>query len=332
MLLVVIRETNHRRGSRHNSLPLAFFFFFLGAKVVEELTDVPVSVELASDFNDRKCPLFRSDTCVFVSQSGETKDTLESLSYARGVDAVTVGVVNVVGSEISRQTSCGIHLNAGSEIGVASTKAYTSQIVALVMFALQLSHDRNSKDARRQEILAALHEMPCQIESSIKRIDEVTRRLAKSLEQSTSILLSGRGFQFATCLEGALKIKEVSYTHTEGIHSGELKHGPLALIDDNMPVIFFAASDNTKGHIQSALEQVLARQTSGTFVIVCPEDDPDMLKYRGNKCEIVEVPKTADCLQSIISILPMQLLSYHLAVYRGHNVDQPRHLAKSVTV
>mmetsp|Transcript_1034 Transcript_1034/g.2687 ORF Transcript_1034/g.2687 Transcript_1034/m.2687 type:complete len:564 (-) Transcript_1034:1717-3408(-) len=162
-------------------------------QVVEELTDVPVSVELASDFNDRKCPLFRSDTCVFVSQSGETKDTLESLSYARGVDAVTVGVVNVVGSEISRQTSCGIHLNAGSEIGVASTKAYTSQIVALVMFALQLSHDRNSKDARRQEILAALHEMPCQIESSIKRIDEVTRRLAKSLEQSTSILLSGRG-------------------------------------------------------------------------------------------------------------------------------------------
>jgi len=160
---------------------------------MEELTEMPVSVELASDFNDRRCPLFRSDICVFVSQSGETKDTLEALNYAKSRDAVTLGVVNVVGSEISRLTDCGMHLNAGCEIGVASTKAYTSQIIAIVMIALQLSSDRRAQRARRQEIFAALSALPAQVEAAVKKLDEKTEALARRLQLERSILLFGRG-------------------------------------------------------------------------------------------------------------------------------------------
>lgn len=174
-------------------MSVCVLWFLLLLQAVEELTELPVSVELASDFNDRMCPLFRSDVCVFVSQSGETRDTLESLRYAKSRDTVTIGIVNVVGSEISRMTDCGMHLNAGCEIGVASTKAYTCQIVAMVMMALQLSRDSRDKERRRTEIFKALTELPSMIEKTVKIIDEKTKALAKRLEHEKSILLFGRG-------------------------------------------------------------------------------------------------------------------------------------------
>ncbi|KAG9009288.1 glutamine--fructose-6-phosphate transaminase (isomerizing), partial [Tulasnella sp. 427] len=205
--------------------------------IFEELTEIPISVELASDFLDRKTPIFRDDVCVFVSQSGETADTILAMRYCLERGALCVGVVNTVGSTISRQTHCGIHINAGPEIGVASTKAYTSQYIALVMMALQLSEDRISMTERRNQIIDGLHELPAQI-NKVLASDKDLQSLAKnSLANSKSLLIMGRGYQYATCLEGALKIKEISYMHSEGILAGELKHGPLALIDENMPVI-----------------------------------------------------------------------------------------------
>ena len=202
--------------------------------IFEELTEIPISCELSSDFLDRKMPIFRDDVCVFVSQSGETADTILALRYCLDRGALCVGITNTVGSTISRETHCGVHLNAGPEIGVASTKAYTSQFIALIMMALQLSSDRISKTERRKAIIDDLHKLPQYIKETLV-LDKELRELAKTtLLKETSLLIMGRGFQNATCLEGALKIKELSYMHSEGILAGELKHGPLALIDENM--------------------------------------------------------------------------------------------------
>ncbi|GJQ08798.1 hypothetical protein GpartN1_g589.t1 [Galdieria partita] len=299
-------------------------------QIIEELTELPVSVELASDFLDRRCPIFRSDVCIFVSQSGETAETLEALRYAKSHNALTVGVVNVVGSSIARLTDCGVHINAGCEIGVASTKVYTSQIVVLVMIALQLSADFRSKLRRREEIFQALISLPSKIETTL-HLDSQMKKIASSLESRSSILLFGRGYQYATCLEAALKIKEVSYMHTEGIHAGELKHGPLALVDQDMPVILFVTRDSTARKVQNALQQVIARGGFRSMIVVCTEKDEETKSLK-DKVELVQVPETVDCLQNLLNIIPFQLLSYHLAVQRGHNVDQPRNLAKSVTV
>eukprot|EP00173_Palmaria_palmata_P004759 Plantae.Rhodophyta-Palmaria_palmata.ctg7161.p1 GENE.Plantae.Rhodophyta-Palmaria_palmata.ctg7161~~Plantae.Rhodophyta-Palmaria_palmata.ctg7161.p1 ORF type:complete len:413 (+),score=79.25 Plantae.Rhodophyta-Palmaria_palmata.ctg7161:60-1241(+) len=300
-------------------------------QVLEELAELPVSVELASDFLDRQTPIFRSDVCVFVSQSGETADTLEALHYVKKHQALTVGIVNTVGSSISRLTDCGIHLNAGAEIGVASTKVYTSQIIVMVCMALFLSSDSRSKQERRKEIFQALVELPAKVGECLKMLNNQMKELADRMKGSQSILLFGRGYQYATCLEATLKVKEVSYVHTEGIHAGELKHGPLALVDEDMPLILFANKDSTAPKVHNALNQVTARGGMSNMVIVCTQGDEDVLCFR-DKAEIVEVPPTVDCLQCIVSIIPMQLFSYYLAVARGHNVDNPRNLAKSVTV
>jgi glutamine---fructose-6-phosphate transaminase (isomerizing) len=300
-------------------------------QILEELAELPVSVELASDFLDRETPIFRSDVCVFVSQSGETADTLDALQYVKKHQALTVGIVNVVGSSIARLTDCGVHLNAGAEIGVASTKVYTSQIIVMVIMALFFSSDSRSKQVRRRQIFDALVELPAKVETCLKELDGQMKVLAERLQANTSILLFGRGYQYATCLEGALKIKEVSYIHTEGIHAGELKHGPLALVDENMPVILFACKDSTSPKVHNALHQVTARGGMANMVIVTTKGDTEVSGF-SDRAELVEVPATVDCLQCILSIIPMQLLSYHLAVSRGLNVDQPRSLAKSVTV
>jgi len=235
--------------------------------------------------------------------------------------------VNTVGSTISRETHCGVHINAGPEIGVASTKAYTSQYIALIMMALQLSEDRISLTERRNEIIAGLHALPQQIAAVLNQ-DKSLQQLAKeTLQVSRSLLIMGRGFQYATCLEGALKIKEISYLHSEGILAGELKHGPLALIDENMPVIIIMTRDSLYPKVQSALAQITARK--GQPIIICCEDDPTLQQTRWRK---IVVPGTVDCLQGILNIVPLQLLSYHLAVMNGFDVDFPRNLAKSVTV
>ncbi|KAL9702439.1 hypothetical protein quinque_005957 [Culex quinquefasciatus] len=270
-------------------------------QLLEELTELPVMIELASDFLDRNTPIYRDDVCFFISQSGETADTLMALRYCKQRGALIVGVTNTVGSSICRESHCGVHVNAGPEIGVASTKAYTSQFISLVMFALVMSEDRLSLQTRREEIMEGLRQLDTHIKQVLK-LDQKVLEIAQDLYQQKSLLIMGRGYNFATCMEGALKVKELTYMHSEGIMAGELKHGPLAL-------------------------QVTARE--GRPIIVCEEGDAETMSLAS---KALEIPRTVDCLQGILTVIPMQLLSYHIAVLRGCNVDCPRNLAKSVTV
>ncbi|KAM9312713.1 glutamine--fructose-6-phosphate aminotransferase [isomerizing] 1 [Gastrophryne carolinensis] len=295
-------------------------------QILEELTELPVMVELASDFLDRNTPVFRDDVCFFISQSGETADTLLALRYCKERGALTVGITNTVGSSISRETDCGVHINAGPEIGVASTKAYTSQFVALVMFALMVCDDRISMQDRRKQILHGLKMLPDNIKEVLSLDDEI-QKLAEELYQQKSVLIMGRGYHYATCLEGALKIKEITYMHSEGILAGELKHGPLALVDKLMPVIMIIMRDHAYTKCQNALQQVVARQ--GRPVVICDKADTETINTIKRT---IKVPHTVDCLQGILSVIPLQLLAFHLAVLRGYDVDCPRNLAKSVTV
>uniref|UniRef100_A0A8C2C2Z7 glutamine--fructose-6-phosphate transaminase (isomerizing) n=1 Tax=Cyprinus carpio TaxID=7962 RepID=A0A8C2C2Z7_CYPCA len=295
-------------------------------QVLEELTELPVMVELASDFLDRNTPVFRDDVCFFISQSGETADSLLALRYCKERGALTVGITNTVGSSISRETDCGVHINAGPEIGVASTKAYTSQFVALIMFALLMCDDRISVQPRRREIIQGLKVLPDLIKEVLS-LDEEIQKLAAELYQQKSVLIMGRGYHYATCLEGALKIKEITYMHSEGILAGELKHGPLALVDKLMPVIMIITRDHTYTKCQNALQQVVARQ--GRPIVICDKEDNETIN---NSSRTIKVPHCVDCLQGILSVIPLQLLSFHLAVLRGFDVDCPRNLAKSVTV
>ncbi|XP_074865485.1 glutamine--fructose-6-phosphate aminotransferase [isomerizing] 2 isoform X2 [Carettochelys insculpta] len=295
-------------------------------QVLEELTELPVMVELASDFLDRNTPVFRDDVCFFISQSGETADTLMALRYCKDRRALTVGITNTVGSSISRETDCGVHINAGPEIGVASTKAYTSQFISLVMFGLMMSEDRLSLQNRRQEIISGLQMLPEMIKEVLS-LEEKIHDLALELYKQRSLLVMGRGYNYATCLEGALKIKEITYMHSEGILAGELKHGPLALVDKHMPVIMVIMKDPCFTKCQNALQQVVARQ--GRPIILSSREDTESSKFA---YKTIELPHTVDCLQGVLSVIPLQLLSFHLAVLRGYDVDFPRNLAKSVTV
>ncbi|XP_008554207.1 glutamine--fructose-6-phosphate aminotransferase [isomerizing] 2 isoform X3 [Microplitis demolitor] len=295
-------------------------------QLLEELTELPVMVELASDFLDRNTPVFRDDVCFFISQSGETADTLMALRYCKGRGALIVGITNTVGSSISRESHCGVHINAGPEIGVASTKAYTSQFISLVMFALVMSEDRNSLRPRRLEIIEGLKNLDNQIRE-VLTLDNKVKELAKSLYKFKSLLIMGRGYNFATCMEGALKVKELTYMHSEGIMAGELKHGPLALVDDSMPIIMIVMRDPVYNKCMNALQQVTARD--GKPIVICHDGDEETKSFASR---VLEIPKTVDCLQGILTVIPMQLLSFHIAVLRGCNVDCPRNLAKSVTV
>jgi glutamine---fructose-6-phosphate transaminase (isomerizing) len=335
-------------------------------QLLEELTELPVMVELASDFLDRNTPIFRDDVCFFISQSGETADTLMALRYCKQRGALIVGITNTVGSSICRESHCGVHINAGPEIGVASTKAYTSQFISLVMFGLVMSEDRISLQTRRQEILSGLKNLDAQIKQVLK-LDLEVLEIAKDLYQQKSLLIMGRGYNFATCMEGALvsfiksfkiistkfsnflnqqKVKELTYMHCEGIMAGELKHGPLALVDDMMPIVMIVMRDSVYNKTVNAIQQVKAR--GGQPIVICEENDKETMQFAH---KVLEVPKTVDCLQvriwinfkkfknnflchfqGVLTVIPMQLLSYHIAVLRGCNVDCPRNLAKSVTV
>uniref|UniRef100_A0A8C9UHR0 glutamine--fructose-6-phosphate transaminase (isomerizing) n=1 Tax=Serinus canaria TaxID=9135 RepID=A0A8C9UHR0_SERCA len=281
-------------------------------QVLEELTELPVMVELASDFLDRNTPVFRDDVCFFLSQSGETADTLMCLRYCKERGALTVGITNTVGSSISRETDCGVHINAGPEIGVASTKVGQPGLISM--------------QERRKEIMRGLKGLPDLIKEVLSMDDEI-QKLATELYHQKSVLIMGRGYHYATCLEGALKIKEITYMHSEGILAGELKHGPLALVDKLMPVIMIIMRDHTYAKCQNALQQVIARQ--GRPVVICDKEDIETIK---NNKRTIKVPHSVDCLQGILSVIPLQLLAFHLAVLRGYDVDFPRNLAKSVTV
>ncbi|XP_066949093.1 glutamine--fructose-6-phosphate aminotransferase [isomerizing] 2-like isoform X13 [Macrobrachium rosenbergii] len=295
-------------------------------QLLEELTELPVMVDLASDFLDRNTPIFRDDVCFFISQSGETADTLMALRYCKQRGALIVGITNTVGSSICRESHCGVHINAGPEIGVASTKAYTSQMISLVMFALMVSEDRISAQPRRSEIIQGLRHLPDQIKEVLD-LDSKIQEISKEVFEKKSLLVLGRGYNYATCLEGALKIKEITYMHSEGILAGELKHGPLALVDKGMPIIMICTRDSVFVKCMNALQQVTARE--GRPILICHKGDQEPQKH-GSR--VLEVPKTVDCLQGILTVIPLQLISYHIAVLKGCNVDCPRNLAKSVTV
>lgn len=296
---------------------------------LENFAGVPVALELASDLLDRRSPVFRDDTYIFLSQSGETADTLRSLEFALKKGALCVGITNTVGSAIARKTHCGVHINAGAEIGVASTKAYTSQIVVLLILALALSEDRISQFKERCELIKGLSNLSGAVKDALA-LDDRVRDLATSLVHEHSLLLFGRGCNYSTALEGALKVKEVSLMHSEGILAGEMKHGPLALVDDKMPILVIATLDSLHSKMLSVIEQLKAR--GGRLIVICSEGDARVASAAGPLATILEVPSLPEYVQPVVNIIPLQLLSYHLAVLRGHNVDQPRNLAKSVTV
>ncbi|CAL4167787.1 unnamed protein product [Meganyctiphanes norvegica] len=295
-------------------------------QLLEELTELPVMVDLASDFLDRNTPIFRDDICFFISQSGETADTLMALRYCKQHGALSVGFTNTVGSSICRESDCGVHINAGPEIGVASTKAYTSQMISLILFALMMSEDRVSAQPRRSEIIQGLHKLPDQIKEVLK-LDDKIKEISKQIYDKKSLLVLGRGHNFATCLEGALKVKEITYMHSEGIMAGELKHGPLALVDKGMPIIMICIRDGVFSKCMNALQQVTARE--GQPILICTKGDIEPQQFASM---VFEVPHTVDCLSGLLTVIPLQMLSYHVAVLKGCNVDCPRNLAKSVTV
>merc|ERR1712121_259482 len=234
-------------------------------QLLEELTELPVMIDLASDFLDRSTPIFRDDVCFFISQSGETADTLGALRYCKSRGALIVGITNTVGSTICRESHTGVHINAGPEIGVASTKAYTSQVLCLIMFALVMCEDRTSMQPRRSEIIQGLKQLPDQI------------RKVLELDEKRSLLIMGRGFNYATCLEGALKVKELTYMHSEGIQAGELKHGPLALVDSTVPILMILMRDHVFTKCMNALQQVTARD--GKPIIIIEEGDVETSKW-----------------------------------------------------
>lgn len=295
--------------------------------ILEELSGVPVTMEIASDLLDREGPIYREDTAVFVSQSGETADTLLALEYALENGALCVGITNTVGSAIARNTHCGVHINAGAEIGVASTKAYTSQIVVMVMLSLAIGGDTISNKARREAIIDGLFNLPNKVREVLK-LDQEMKDLAKLLIAEQSLLVFGRGYNYATALEGALKVKEVALMHSEGILAGEMKHGPLALVDENLPIVVVATRDACFSKQQSVIQQLHARR--GRLIVMCSKGDASSV-CPNQSCRVIEVPQVEDCLQPVINVVPLQLLAYHLTVLRGFNVDQPRNLAKSVT-
>jgi glucosamine--fructose-6-phosphate aminotransferase (isomerizing) len=298
----------------------------IGEYMMEELARIPTEVEYASEFRYRN-PIVDDRTLVIgLSQSGETADTLAALREAKRRGARTLGIVNVVGSTIAREVEGGIYLHAGPEIGVASTKAFTSQIAALALLTLKLGRLRALSILQGREVVRALGKLPELVHRVLEKASDV-ERIAERLVRASNVLYLGRGYNFPVGLEGALKLKEISYIHAEGYPAAEMKHGPIALIDDLMPVVFVAPKDGVYQKIVSNVEEVKAR--GGRVIAVVTEGDTGLAKLAEHR---IEVPETLDLLTPILTVLPLQLLAYYIAVRRGCNVDQPRNLAKSVTV
>jgi glucosamine--fructose-6-phosphate aminotransferase (isomerizing) len=298
----------------------------VGEYMLEEIARIPVEVEYASEFRYRSPIVDQRTLVIVISQSGETADTLAALREAKRRGARTLGIVNVVGSTIAREVDGGIYLHAGPEIGVASTKAFTAQIVALALITLYFGRRRALSILQGREIVQALQRLPEQVETVLKRAAEV-EALAERYMRATNVLYLGRGVNFPVALEGALKLKEISYIHAEGYPAAEMKHGPIALIDELMPVVFIAPQDAVYAKIQSNIEEVRAR--GGRVVAVLTEGDTAIRKLAD---QAIEIPKTLDMFTPVLASVPLQLFAYHIAVRRGCNVDQPRNLAKSVTV
>ncbi len=305
--------------SWHAGLVAEYFF--------EEFCRIPTEVEYASEFRYRNPIIREGDVVIAISQSGETADTLAAIDLAKSRGAIIFGVCNVVGSSIPRATHAGAYTHAGPEIGVASTKAFTAQLTVLNMIAMIVAHAKGSiTEQKFHELLVEIENIPQKVEKVLEQNAKI-QRIAAEFKDVRNFLYLGRGYNFPVALEGALKLKEISYIHAEGYPAAEMKHGPIALIDDQMPVVFIATKDSSYEKVVSNIQEVRARK--GRVIAVVTEGDsqiPPMAEF------VIEVPATIEALMPMVSVIPLQLLSYHIAVMRGCNVDQPRNLAKSVTV
>ncbi len=298
----------------------------VGKYMLEQYAKIPVDVEYASEFRYRDPVIYKEDVVFLISQSGETADTLAALKKAKSAGALVLGLVNVVGSTIARESDAGIYIHAGPEIGVASTKAFTSQLAVLSLITLMIARKRGMSQADGRQVVRELLKLPEKVNKILKDINQI-HQIADAFYSHGNFLYLGRGYNFPVALEGALKLKEISYIHAEGYPAAEMKHGPIALIDNEMPVVVIATKDSTYEKILSNIQEVRARR--GRIIAIANEDDDDIHKLAEY---VIRIPHTLDFLMPILSIIPLQLLSYYIAVKRGCDVDQPRNLAKSVTV
>jgi glutamine---fructose-6-phosphate transaminase (isomerizing) len=295
--------------------------------MIEDLARIPVEVEYASEFRYRNPIISETDVVLAISQSGETADTLAAIELAKERQALIYGICNVIGSSIARASHAGSYTHAGPEIGVASTKAFSTQISLITLIALQMAQVKGTiSTSKMREILYELENIPKKIEETLQ-LDAQIKEIAAIYKDATNFLYLGRGYNFPVALEGALKLKEISYIHAEGYPAAEMKHGPIALIDENMPVVFLATNKSAYEKIVSNVQEVKARK--GRIIAVVHKGDTQIRELADH---IIEVPETEEILSPLITIVPLQLLAYHIAIMRGCNVDQPRNLAKSVTV
>jgi len=299
----------------------------IGEYLFEDLARIPVEVEYASELRYRNPVIREGDIVMAISQSGETADTLAALEHVKSKGALIYGVVNAVGSSIARLTDAGSYIHSGPEIGVASTKAFTGQVTLLSMAALWLGHRRGTlPTSRYRQLIYELARIPEQIAETLKIEDQIKYIASEMTEYNNSLFL-GRGYNFPVALEGALKLKEISYIHAEGYPAAEMKHGPIALIDENMPVVVVATNQSAYDKILNNIQEVKARK--GTVIAIVSNGAKEIRKFADH---VIEIPPTAEPFSPLLSVIPTQLLSYHIARLRGCNVDQPRNLAKSVTV
>jgi glucosamine--fructose-6-phosphate aminotransferase (isomerizing) len=295
--------------------------------LIEDLARIPVEVEYASEFRYRNPIISERDIVIAISQSGETADTLAAIELAKSKGATIFGICNVVGSSIARATDAGAYTHAGPEIGVASTKAFTAQVTVLTLIAMIIGNKRGTLETTKlHELMVELETIPSKVEEALKLNDQIIE-ISEQYKDATNCLYLGRGYNFPVALEGALKLKEISYIHAEGYPAAEMKHGPIALIDDQMPVIVIATKDSSYEKIVSNIQEVKARK--GKIIAIVTQGDTTIPAMADH---VIEIPETSEHLMPLLSVIPLQLLSYHIAVMRGCNVDQPRNLAKSVTV
>jgi len=298
----------------------------IGEYMIEDLLGIPVEVEYASEFRYRN-PIVEEGTLVIsISQSGETADTLAAINEAKKKGATVLAICNVVGSSIARESDCGMFLHAGLEIGVASTKAFTSQITALFLLTLFMARIKDQKEILGKDMVSKLREVPGQVKKVLDKEDQIAE-IARLYKDNENFLYLGRGYNYPVALEGALKLKEISYIHAEGYPAAEMKHGPIALVDKDMPVVFIATKDKVYKKILSNIEEIRTR--GGKVIAIASEGDSEIA---GMVDHVFYIPETIDALTPILSVIPLQLLAYHMAVMRGCDVDKPRNLAKSVTV
>jgi len=304
----------------------SFHAGLIGEYMIEEVGRIPVEVEYASEFRYRN-PIVTPDTlCIVISQSGETLDTLWAMREAKMKGARALGICNVVGSTIPRESDGGVYTHAGPEIGVASTKAFTAQLVVLALMTLKFGRVRQMDRGQGRDFIHEMKQLPERIQRILDKDAEI-KKLAEKFAENRNFLYLGRGYNYPVALEGALKLKEISYIHAEGYPAAEMKHGPIALIDKDMPVVFIATRDRAYEKVLGNIEEVRAR--SGRVIAIATEGDEDI---RSKVDHVIHIPQTIPCLTPILSVIPLQLLAYHIAVLRGCDVDQPRNLAKSVTV